>query len=110
MVDEGYPEADPTTGKPKYNLHNLKLADAASIDDGYFQTAICLSNNCVDRLVRWSDECTAMGRFRPGPQCRPFVWNLKRSDRSDYLGQMALDTYFLYFSLCDSLELRSSRG
>lgn len=56
VVDERYLEPDPMTLKPKYNLYNLKLGDSAIIDDGYFQTAIRLCNNCVERLVKWSGE------------------------------------------------------
>ena len=44
------------TGKPKYNLYNLKQGDSAIIDDGYFQTAIRLCNKCVEQLAKWSDR------------------------------------------------------
>jgi hypothetical protein len=56
VVDERYLESDSMSGKPKYNLYNLKLGDAATIDDSYFQTAIRLCGNCVERVVGWSDE------------------------------------------------------
>jgi hypothetical protein len=56
VVDGRYLEFDPMTGKPKYNLYNLNLGDSAIIDDAYFQTAIRLCNNSVERLAKWSDE------------------------------------------------------
>lgn len=55
IVDKRYLEPDSNTKKPKYNLHNLKLGESAIIDDGYFQTAIRLCSNCVERLAKWSD-------------------------------------------------------
>jgi hypothetical protein len=55
VVDERYLEPDPVTRKSKYNLFNLKLGDLAIIDDGYFQAAIRLCSNCVERLAKWSD-------------------------------------------------------
>jgi hypothetical protein len=56
VVDERYLESDSMSGKPKYNLYNLKPGDAATIDDSYFQTAIRLCSNCVEHVVKWSDE------------------------------------------------------
>jgi hypothetical protein len=56
VVDDRYLEADPKTGKPKYNLFNLSLGQPASIDDDYYQTAVRLCGNCVERLVRWASE------------------------------------------------------
>ena len=38
-MDERYLEADPDTGKPRYNLYNLKLGAVAYIDNVYFITA-----------------------------------------------------------------------
>ncbi len=56
IVDERYLEADPDTGKPRYNLYNLKLGAVAYIDNVYFITAGRLCSNCVDRLARWSEK------------------------------------------------------
>lgn len=55
VVDHRYLEADPKTGKPKCNLFGLKLGQAAIIDEAYFQTALRLCGNCVERLVKWAD-------------------------------------------------------
>ena len=54
IVDNRYLEADPKTGKPKYMLFDLKPGQTAVIDDAYFQTALRLCGECVDRLVRWA--------------------------------------------------------
>jgi hypothetical protein len=54
VVDPRYLEADPKTGNPKYNLFDLKAGQTAVIDDAYFQTALRLCGDCVDRLVRWA--------------------------------------------------------
>jgi hypothetical protein len=56
MVDERYLEAEPKTGKPKYNLFDLKEGQAAIIDDAYFRTALRLCGDCIYRLVRWAGE------------------------------------------------------
>lgn len=55
VVDERYLETDATTGKPKYNIFNLKLGDSAIIEDRYFHAASRLCSNCVERLAKWSD-------------------------------------------------------
>jgi hypothetical protein len=47
-------EADPKTGKPKYNLFDFKVGQAAAIDDAYFQSALRLCRDCVERLVGWA--------------------------------------------------------
>lgn len=54
VVDPRYLEADRKTGKPKYNLFDLKAGQPAVIDDAYFQTALRLCGNCVERMVRWA--------------------------------------------------------
>jgi hypothetical protein len=54
VVDERYLEADLKTGKPKYNLFDFKVGQAAVIDDGYYQSALRLCRDCVERLVRWA--------------------------------------------------------
>jgi hypothetical protein len=36
--------------------YNLNLGDSAIIEDGFFQTAIRLSNACVEQLTKWSGE------------------------------------------------------
>jgi hypothetical protein len=56
VVDQRYLESDPLTGKPRFNLDTLKPGDLARIDEGYFQTALRLCTNCIDRLTRWCDE------------------------------------------------------
>jgi hypothetical protein len=54
VVDDRYLEADPKTGKPRYNLFGLRAGQAAVIDDAYFQAALRLCGDCVGRLVRWA--------------------------------------------------------
>ena len=56
VVDDRYLEPDPKSGKPKYNLFNLKHGQIAHIDDKYFQTALLLCGGCVERLIAWVDE------------------------------------------------------
>ena len=53
MVDERYVELDPSSRKPKYNLHNLKVGDAAVIDDAYFTESLKRSARFVDALAVW---------------------------------------------------------
>jgi hypothetical protein len=53
IVDERYLETDPKTGKAKWNLFDLKLGQLACIDRAYFDNAVRLCANCVERLVRW---------------------------------------------------------
>lgn len=53
VVDERYLECD-KGGKPKFNLFDLKLGQAACIDETYFTEALRLCGGCVDRLVRWA--------------------------------------------------------
>jgi hypothetical protein len=56
FVDDRYLEADLKTGSQKYNLFNLKAGDVACIDFAYFETALRLCENCVDRLVSWANS------------------------------------------------------
>jgi hypothetical protein len=53
IVDDRYLELDPSSQKPKYNLHRLKIGDAAVIDDAYFKEAVERSTQFVDALATW---------------------------------------------------------
>lgn len=54
VVDERYLEADPKSGKARFNLYDLKAGQVACIDDAYFEASLRLCGDCVDRLVMWA--------------------------------------------------------
>lgn len=53
IVDNRYLELDPASRKPKYNLHNLAVGQAAVVDDAYFKDAVKRSSHFVDALSAW---------------------------------------------------------
>jgi hypothetical protein len=55
VVDEKYLEAD-DKGTPKFNIFNLKLGDAAPIDEAYWGQANRLCKNCVARVAAWAES------------------------------------------------------
>ncbi|CAN5476197.1 hypothetical protein BH11PLA2_BH11PLA2_29900 [soil metagenome] len=56
VVDDRYLENDSKTGKPQYNLFDLKAGQTAVIDGAYFETALRLCVTCIERLAKWAGE------------------------------------------------------
>ena len=66
LVDERYLERDTLSDKPKFNLYNLSLGQAAVIDEDYWESANRLCEGCVERVAGWASRRLFSNQGVPG--------------------------------------------